>query len=142
MCSRRAQVICSGAICVGIDAQAIVAAPEDGALAGGAVDDDVGRLVGAVAPQLHVVEIDAGALQAFHLDAAALVVADRADVLGAQAEAGARHHGAGHLAAGAEELLLKRDLAGVRREVGNDEQGVGGVQADANDVEFGHSGIL
>ena len=89
-----------------------------------------------------MVEIDAGALEAFNLDAAALIVADCADVLGAQSEAGARHHRAGDLAAGAEEFFLKRDFAGVGRKVGNDEHGVGGVEADTDDVEFGHKNIV
>ena len=69
-----------------LDAQAVVAAPEHGALAGGPVDDDVRRLIGAALAHLHVLQVDAGGLQALHLDAAALVVAHGADVLGSQAE--------------------------------------------------------
>ena len=76
MCSRRAQVIWSGRDLLGVDAQAVVAAPQHGALAGGAVDDDVGRLVGAALAQLHVIQVDAGAGEALHLDAAALIVSN------------------------------------------------------------------
>src|ERR1019366_3917577 len=67
--------------------EGIVAAPQDGTLAGGTVDDDVGGLVGTAAADHDVVEVDAGVLEAFELDAAAEVVADGADVLGAEAEA-------------------------------------------------------
>ena len=121
---------------LGVDLEAIVAAPEDGALAGGAIDDDVGGLIGTAAADQDVVEVDAGALEAFDLDAAAEVVADRADVLGAQAEAGAGYEGAGDLAAGAEVFFFEGHLAGVGREVRNDEQGISGIEAHSNDVEF------
>src|ERR1019366_10233919 len=40
---------------LGPDREAIVAAPQDGALAGGAVDDDVGGLIGAAAADHYVV---------------------------------------------------------------------------------------
>ena len=85
-----------------------------------------------------MIEVDAGALEAFQLDAAAQVVADGADVLGAQAEAGAGDEGAGHLAAGAEVLFLEGHLAGIGREVRDDEQGIGGIEPQSNDVEFRH----
>ena len=74
----------------------------------------------------------------FSLIRAAQVVADGADVLGAQAELRAGDHGAGHLAAGAEVFFMERHLAGVGRKVGNDEQSIGGVEAHANHVEFRH----
>ena len=120
--------------------EAIVAPPQDGTLAGGTVDDDVGGLVGTAPADHHVIEVDAGVLEAFELDAAAEVVADRADVLGAQAEAGAGDEGAGHLAAGREVLFLERHLAGIGRKVRHDEKGIGGVEAHSNDVEFRHAG--
>ncbi len=121
-----------------VDAEAIRPAPQHGALAGGLVDEDVGALVRAVAALLHVVEIDAGGEQALHLDAAALVVADRADVLGPQAESGAGDHGARDLPAGAENLLRERHLAGIGGKVRKEQQGIGGVQSHADHVEFGH----
>src|ERR1035441_218945 len=65
--------------------EGIVAPPKDGALAGGTVDEDVGGLIGTALADHHMIEIDAGALEAFQLDAAAEIVADGADVLGAQA---------------------------------------------------------
>jgi hypothetical protein len=129
MNNMRAQVICSGAI---------VAAPQHGALAGGVIDDDVSRLIGAVLAKLHVIEIDAGAAQALDLDAAALVVADAADVFHPQPEAGARHHGTGHLAARAHDFFFKRHFARVSRKVRHDQERIGGVQPDAHNVEFRH----
>src|ERR1039458_5650370 len=85
---------------------------------------------------MYLVRRPRAALGPFPRDAAAEVVADGADVLGAQAEAGAGDEGAGHLAAGAEVLLLEGDLAGIGREVRDDEQGIGGIQPQSNDVEF------
>ena len=66
---------------LGVDFEAFVAAPEDGALAGGAIDDDVGGLIGAALSDHDVVKLDAGAFEAIELDAAAEVDADGADVL-------------------------------------------------------------
>ena len=88
-----------------------------------------------------MVEVDAGAEEALHLDAAALIVADGADVLGAQPQAGAGDHGAGHLPAG---LTISSGRAPCRhrREMGHHQQRIGGVQAHAYDVEFRHEGLL
>ena len=109
--------------------------PQHGALAGGVIDDDVSRLIGAVLAKLHVIEIDAGAAQAFDLDAAALVVADSAYVFCAQPETRAGHHGGGDLAAGGIKLARKGGLATVSGEARRDDRRVGGVQADADDVK-------
>ena len=98
--------------------------------------------MGQFGADLYVLEIDPRSPQAVELDAAALVVADGADVLGAQPQPGARHQGAGHLPAGADNLFLERDLAGVGREARDRQQRVGGVQADAYDIEFGHAKLL
>src|SRR5262249_877707 len=102
-----------------VDAEAVASLPEDRPLAGGAADDDICRLVGAVAPKLDVFEVDACASQALYLNPAALVIADRADVLRAESEAGARDEGAGHLASGTEKLFDKRDFSRIRRKVRN-----------------------
>ena len=131
-------MICSGAISPGFERQAVGPAPENRALAAGTVDDDVGRLIGAALTALHVVEVDAGGLQAGPLDIAALIVADGADVLGAQSETRAGHHGAGHLSAGADNLPFERRLAGIGRKSRHDQHSVGGIQADAHDVEIRH----
>ena len=77
-------MICSGVISCGIESQTVGPAPQHRALTGGVIDEDVGGLVGAVLANLHVVEIDALAEQAFHLNLPALVVADGADVLDAK----------------------------------------------------------
>ena len=127
----------------GIDTQALGPRPQHGALPGGAIDDDVGRLIGAARAALHVVHIDARLAQAGQLDAPALVVADGADVLGAQAQPCAGRHGAGHLAAGTDDLLFERHLAGVGGEAGDYEERVGGVQSYAGHVELrGHATIV
>jgi hypothetical protein len=95
---------------LGGDAEAVGAAPEDGPFAGGLIDEDVGGLVAAAGAHLDVIEVDAGAAEAFDLDLAAVVVADGADVLGAEAEPGAADQRAGDLAAGAEDFLEEGTL--------------------------------
>src|SRR5262249_18620730 len=125
-----------------VDAQAVVAAPQDGALAGRTIDDDIRRLVGAAFSELDVIEIDAGALEALDLDPAAFIIADGADVFDAQTEAGAGHHRARNLSAGAEDLFNERHFPRVGWKVRNYEQGIGGVEAHANNVELWHPPIL
>lgn len=85
----------------GREREAIGTLPEHGTFAGGLIDDDVGRLVGAAGAEVDVFEIDAAALKAIKLDAAAFVIANGADVFGAQAEFRAGDYGAGDLASGA-----------------------------------------
>src|SRR5262249_30205652 len=80
----------------------------------------------------------AGALERFDLNPAPEIVADGADVLGAESEAGAGDYRAGDLSAGTEVLLFEGDFAGVRGKVGDDEEGVGGVEAYADYVEVRH----
>src|SRR6185503_16197558 len=63
-----------------IQRQTIRAMPEDGALAGRLVNDDVGALIGATGAQFHVVEVHPGFSEAGHLDPSAFVVAHRSDV--------------------------------------------------------------
>src|SRR5205085_8203379 len=67
----------------GIETQTFIAPPQHGALAGSPVNENVGGLIGAVLAYDHMLEIDTARAQAFHLDAAPLVIADRADVLDA-----------------------------------------------------------
>ena len=96
-----------------LQAQAIVAPPEHGALAGGLVDQDVGGLVRAIFTDFEVIQVDAALAQALELYAAALVVADRSDVFHAQPQLRAGHHGAGHLTAGTQDLALECNLARI-----------------------------
>ena len=86
---------------VGREREAVGALPEYGALAGGLIDDDVGRLISAAGADVDVFEIDTAALQAIELDAAAFIIADGADVFGTETEFCAGDYGAGDLAAGA-----------------------------------------
>ena len=67
-----------------IDAQAIVTMPEHGALARGLVHQNIGALIRAVGPDFDIVQIDAARAQAFELDGAALVIAQRTDIFCAQ----------------------------------------------------------
>ena len=122
----------------GVDAQAVVAPPQDRPLAGRSIDDDVSRLVGAALPQLYVVQVDAGGAQAFHLDAAALIVAHGAYIFRPQPQPRARHHGAGNLSAGAHHFRIERHLAGIGRKVRHHQQRIGGIEAHAHHVEFRH----
>ena len=112
------------------------------ALARGAVDDDVGRLVGAAVPLLYVVQIDIRSPQALHLDPPAFVVSHGPDVLRAQSQFAARHHGAGHLAAGTQHFVLKRNLAGIGGKVRHHQQSVGGVEPNAHHVKLRHHLIV
>jgi hypothetical protein len=121
-----------------LESETLGAAPEHRALAAGAVDNNVGRLIGATLAALHVVEVDAGGLQAGPLGIAALIVPDGADILGAQSQAGASHHGAGHLATRADGFPLEGRFAGVRRKSRHDEQRVGSIQAYTHNVEISH----
>src|SRR5689334_7549663 len=111
----------------GIDGQTIRAMPEDGALPGGLVDDDIGALIGTAGADLNVIEIHAGLAEAGHLDAAAFVVADRSDVLGAQAEFSAGGKRAGDLATGTHDFALKSNLSTVLRVFRNQQQSIGSV---------------
>ena len=123
---------------LGAHLEAFVPPPQDGTLARGAVDDDVGGLIGTALADQQMIEIDAGAAKAIHLYAAAQVVAHGADVLGAQSQAGTGDKGAGHLAAGAEVFFLEWHLAGIRRKMRNNQQGVGRIEPHSNNIEFRH----
>jgi len=97
--------------------------PEDGALAAGAVDDDVGRLVGTSFNHVHAGDIDAAAPQAVQLKTAAIVVADGADVAAVFAERLAGDDRRRDLSARFDALFQERDFAGVGRKLGNDDGG-------------------
>ena len=118
-----------------VDAKAIRTAPEDGSLTGGVVDEDIRALVGAVLSKLDVVQVDSLAEQAFHLDTAALIVADRADVLDAHSQLRAGDHRAGHLPARAEDLFGKRNFAGVSGKFREQKESVCRVESNADYVE-------
>jgi len=94
-CSNRAQVIFSGVILAGSEAQALVALPEKRFARPCAIDQNIGGLVGTIFANLDIVQIDIAELQALELNAPALVVADGADVFHPQSKLGASHHGAG-----------------------------------------------
>ena len=136
MCSIRAIRDFFGRDAVRRKPQAFGPAPEHRALTGGLIDDDVGRLVGAILANLHVVEIDAGFAQAGELNAPALVVAHGADVFDAQPEVRSGRQCARHLAAGAQDFVIDRHLAGVSGKVRNQDKRVGGIESDADQIEI------
>ena len=121
-----------------VDAKAIVAAPEHGALSGAAVDQDVGALIRAVRADFEIVEVNAAREEAVHLNAAALVVADGADVLGAEPEPRTSDQRAGYLSAWAEDLAFERYFAAISGKMRDDDERIGGVQAYAHHVECRH----
>ncbi len=125
------------------DTQAIGTVPEDCTLTGGLVNYDVGRLVRAVLPLLNVLQIDAGTAQAFQLDATTFIVANCADVFGAEAEARAGNHGRRHLTAGRIRFAEKRDFTAIRGEMRDYQHGIGGVQSHADNVnrDRNHAGV-
>src|SRR5262245_47906286 len=127
---------------VGTDLEAVVAAPEYGALPRGPIDDDVSGLIRTAAADQNMIEINAGTLQTLELDTPAVVIADRSDVLRPKSQAGAGNHGAGDLSTGTEELLDKGHFARVGRKMRHNQQRIGSVEPDAHHVEFWHEGLL
>jgi hypothetical protein len=97
----------------GSEAKAIRAVPEYRTLPGALVDQDVGCLVGTLLAQNQATDIYACFLKALALNIPAKVIADRAYVLGPEAELGAGDDGTSDLAARAEQLLLIRNFARI-----------------------------
>ena len=99
-----------------VEAQTIVAMPENGSFAGGLINQDIGSLIWAIFANFDVVEVHAGFAQAIELDPAALVVAHRSDIFRAESEFRAGYQGGGHLSAGTDSLARERHLARVEPE--------------------------
>ena len=119
-------------------AQAIGPAPKHGPLSGGLIDHDIGRLVGATLSYNDVIDVDACALEAFQLNAAAFIVPHCADVFHFESERRAGHHGACDLPAGTENLIDKWRFAGISGEMRNDHERICSIEPDAEHVELGH----
>jgi hypothetical protein len=118
----------------GVEGEASVAAPENGALAGGPVNKDVGELACAIGDGEEM-GFDAGASELGALVFGGRVGADFADVAGAESPGLAGHEGAGHLAA-RKEMGGEDFHFGVEgREAGQANEGVCGVEADAGDID-------
>ena len=88
---------------------------------------------------MNTVEVDTRTSQAFHLNAAAFIIAHGADVSHTQAKLGTSYHRARDLASGTQDLLAEGYFAGIRGEFGNQDQSVGRVKTNAHKVEIGHS---
>jgi hypothetical protein len=116
-----------------VESEAVVALPEDGALAG-VVDEDERLLAGASwcgeEMRLDAVVGELGAVQG-----SGEVVADFADIAGAQSPGLAGDHGGGDLAAGKDVSGAEFDFGTGGGVVVNGNERVGGVEADADDVD-------
>ena len=112
--------------------------PEDGALACRFVHNNVGRLVRTILAQPQIADIHSGFAQAFKLNSAPLIVADRADVFRPKPQPGTGHHRACDLPARRIPLGLKRRFAAGSRKLADLNDRIGRVQADSHNIEFRH----
>jgi hypothetical protein len=80
--------------------------------------------------------LDTGASKFRAMERGGVVVADFADVAGAQAPLLAGDHGGGDLAAGQNLGGAEFDFGATGGIVGDGDESVGGVEADADDVEL------
>jgi hypothetical protein len=118
------------------DREAVRPSPEHSSFPGGFIDDDVRGLIRAVRSLLDVLNIDAGMPQALHLNAAAFIVTNRADIFRAEAKPGAGDHGRGNLAPNRDEFPREWNLASISGKARDDQHCVGCVEPNADDVEF------
>ena len=119
----------------GLEGEAVVALPEDGALAG-VVDQDEGLLAGA-AGSGEEMGFDAEIGEFGAVQGGGEVVADFADVAGAESPGLAGDHGGGGLSAGENAGGAEFDLGAGCGIVVQRDEGVGSVEADADDVDRG-----
>ena len=116
------------------EGEAVVALPENGALAG-VIDEDEGLLAWAARRgeemRLHAEAREFGAMQS-----SGVIVANFADVARAQPPGLAGDHGGGNLAAGEDVRRAEFDFGASGRELVNGNERVGCVEADTDDVNF------
>jgi hypothetical protein len=117
-----------------LESEAVVALPEDGALAG-VVNEDESLLAGA-AWRGEEMRFDAEARELGAMQRSGKVVTDFADVTRAKSPGLAGDHGGGDLASGENVGGAEFDFGTGGGVVLNGNQRVGGVEADANDVDF------
>jgi len=124
----------------GLEGEAIIALPEDGALAG-VVDEDESLLAGAAwrgeEMRFHAMVGELGAVKG-----CGEVVANFADVAGAESPGLAGDHCGGNLAAGEDVGGAEFDFRSGGRELVDGDESVGGVEADTDDVNFTYGGHL
>ncbi len=116
-----------------LEGEAVVALPEYGALAG-VVDEDEGLLAGA-ARRGEEMRFDAEARELGAVQGGCEVVADFADIAGAESPGLAGDHGGGDLSAGEDIGGTKFDLGAGGRIVVDGDERVGGIEADTDDVD-------
>jgi len=124
----------------GLEGEAVVALPEDGALAS-VVDEDEGLLAGA-ARRGEEMRFDAEVCELGAVQRSGEVVADFADIAGAEPPRLAGDHSGGDLAAGEHVGGAEFDFGAGGGVMMNRNKRVGGVEADADDVDFGCGGHL
>jgi len=121
-----------------LEGEAIGTTPKHRALAGGTVDDDIGRLIGTALAALHVVEVDPGGLQSFPIGCGRGRRRRVCRYTWRAVPGGRRPPGRWPPVRRADHFPFERRFAGVRRKAGNDEQGVGGIQPHTHNVEIRH----
>ena len=116
--------------------QSFVAAAEDGALTFG-VDEDKGLGAGPSGRTVADCSTNSGVGEGFAVEGGGEVVAELADVAGAEAPVLAGDDGGGDLSAGKNGGGGVLDLGAALGEPGERDDGIGGVEADADEVNLG-----
>jgi len=114
--------------------QALVALPEDGALAG-FIDEDE-RLLAGAGRSGEEMRLDADASKLRAMQRGRGVIADLADVARAESPLLAGHDGGGDLAAGQNCCGANFDFGAARGKVRDGNQGVNGIEADADEIDL------
>ena len=122
----------------GAQGEAVVALPENRALT--RVINEDKRLLAGAAGSGYQVRFDAAAEKFFAMECGCAVIADFADIAGAESPLLAGDDRAGDLAARENISGAKLDLGAAGREVVKREKRVGGVEADADKVDFRQMG--
>jgi hypothetical protein len=120
---------------VGLEGEAVVAAAEDGALALG-IDEDEGLGAGAAGDGGDA-GFDTGVGEGLVVECGGDIVAQLADIAGAEAPVLAGDDGGGDLSAGEEGEVAVLGLGAAGGIGGEGNYGVGGVEADADEIDLG-----
>ena len=110
--------------------------PKHRPLARRLIDHNIRRLVRAIRPHLHMLQVHARPAQALHLHTPALIVPQRANIFRPQPQLRARHHRARHLPPRTQYLFMKRNLAPISRKMRNNQQRIGRIQPNAEHIVF------
>jgi len=122
------------------DARAVVMVPEDGSFARKLFDDDHGPLSLGAHRDHDAAAIDALFLQRFDQHPAFVVVADLADVAGAQSQSPRPDHRRRDLSAGHLPVIGQTDLGVEGGEARNRHQMIDRVEAESHNIELSVAG--